>query len=152
VGSYIQASDLLKRYPLASTWGQADELEAEITYAEAAVEGMLAPAFTVPFAEAYTQVKDLCIDEVWRRLALTRHPDAATALEASIASRVKALLAGQAGLIGSAGDVTYGSKPELRVWSNTMGYKPTFDTRPAEDQHYDPTRQDDEEDADDAVV
>lgn len=150
MGAYIEAADVHKRYPLSQTHGGSDELEVVVGYAETTIEGALAPAFTVPFSEAYVQVKDLCVDEVWRRLMMTRDPDAAEEMAKDIKSRVDKLLSGQAALVGAGGPV-YGSLPGRGVWSTTMGYKPVFDMRDAEDQHRDPDRLDAEDAADDAM-
>jgi hypothetical protein len=154
MGYYIEAHDVTMRYPVADTYGGADELERVVSYAENAVDGMLSPGFSVPFTEgaAPEGVNDLCIDEAYRRLLLGRNSERAKELQEDIERRVKALLSGEAHLVDTDGTVEAATSTRGQVWSETMNYKPTFDMRDAEEQHIDPDRLDAEDDADDGTI
>lgn len=154
MGAYIEAADLVKRYPTADTYGGADELEEGIAYAENAVNGMLAPGFSVPFTtgSAPQGVKDLTIDEAYRRLLMGRNSERAKELQEDIERRVKSLLGGDSHLVDTDGSTIVATSTSGQVWSETMDYKPTFDMRDTEEQHIDPQRLDDEDDADEALV
>jgi hypothetical protein len=151
MSTYIEAADLEKRWPVTSTWGGSDELEEIIGYAESYIEGRLAPGYSVPFSTAYPAVKDLCIDESYRRLLLGRSAEKAEELRLDIDRRITQLLDGDMTLVDDSGGQVATNRTSGQVWSETMAYKPTFDMRDAEYQHIDPSRLEDEEDADEVL-
>lgn len=151
MGTYIEAAPVEKRYPAASTAGGADELEETIGYAESYIEGRLASAYSVPLTAGPT-VRDLCIDETYRRLMLGRNAKIAEELREDIERRIQQLIDGDAAMVDDDGDVITGNSTFGQAWSETMDYKPAFDMRDAEEQHIDPTRLEDEDDADEATA
>ena len=67
---YIDWSDVAARHPSIGVDFDATQVNStHIPYIETQVDGLLAPAFTVPFSNNNLTVKDLCIELTYIRMA-----------------------------------------------------------------------------------
>lgn len=129
---YIEYADVVGRYPKSTDVGSAAHIESTyIRYSESWVDGALAPKFTAPFSSNNLTVKDLCIDDTYRRIIMFKDKDKAKAVQASIDARIKALLDGAAQMALEDGTVL--ASNQVTAWSETQDYAPTFGIGGVED-------------------
>lgn len=150
--THVTDAELLAKYPLASTYSNEAGRAAFLERAEDAVEGRLAIAFSLPFAESYKLLKDLILDESYRLLIVGREglDSFAKDLATRTSETIKGLVDGSIAFITAAGAAVYASS-SASIGSTTRDYKPPFDMRDEIDQHIDTDQQDDAEDDDDAA-
>lgn len=143
---YINTADVLGRYPKSADVGSDTHIESSyIRYAEAWVDGALAPAFTAPFSNNNLTVKDLCIDHTYMNIIKFKDAEKAKLIEDSIDARVKALLEGTAQMGIEGGDLL--GQDVVNAWSETDGYPPTFGAGDIVDMQVSSSRLYDEEQA-----
>lgn len=137
--SYATYNDLIIRYPTAQKWADTPlSVNSNfIYYAENELNGLLAPAFSVPFAVPPITVVDLTLDLAYARKQLTASPGDAELIRNAVYSRIANILAGKESLITASGTVlsatdTTGDKT---IWSNTMNYPPVNTMLDAESAH-----------------
>lgn len=128
MGRYINWGDLVGRYSQINKLGGAETVGSNfIDYAEAEVDGRLAPVYSVPFvtdpASAPTLVKDLAIDfallkatfgkeKSWDRMA--KH----------LEDRIKLILDGKLVIVGLDGAPI--TQVGGTVWGSNTTYTPIF--------------------------
>lgn len=124
MGRLIDYSDVVGRYEeLSKAAGSTDMDAAFIQPAEVQIEGRLSSKFTSPFSSNNLTAKDLCIDEVYYKMMLTRQPKKAAEMRKAIDGRIERLLMGES-MVTNSGDIIAG---EASVgFITTSGYHPTF--------------------------
>ena len=136
---YITNSDLAIRYPLVNRWtgaGSATIVNSHlIYYAEAEINALLSPFFSVPFSSANVPaiVQDLTMDLCKVRILADQDTAKAEELRQSVIDRVNLMKDGS--LIGLDGSVIVPSAPGAELWSSTMNYHPTHSMLDAENPY-----------------
>jgi hypothetical protein len=136
---YITNSELAIRYPLVNRWvgvGSASIVNSHlIYYAEAEINALLSPYFSVPFSSNVPAiVQDLTLELCKVRIVSDQDADLAEKLRQSVIDRVKLL--GEGGsLPGIDGSTIVPSAPGAEIWSNTMNYHSTHSMLDAESEY-----------------
>jgi len=137
---YIKWADAVARYPSLNTVGGAAEMEsAWIDYVEKQVNGLLAPAFSIPLAVGVT-VKDLCIELLYIRVGKLSIEETKDMREAFM-ERINRLVSGEESLIDDSGAVINSSGET--IYSSTADYSPVFNLDDVLDWETDDTLLDD---------
>ena len=144
MGRYIEWDDVVNRYKRFGDIADSDEADAGfILYAEAYVDGALAPAYTIPFSLNNETVRDLCIDVAFAKTQLFKDHEKAELIMTHVGSYVSALISGQMVMVvGSGVAITPTGEP---VYSQTMDYTPIFGAGNMREFHVDSARLYDEE-------
>ena len=125
MGRYIDWDNVIDRYPELNTLGGADQLSSSyIVYAEAFVDGALAPSFTPPFSSNNMIVRDLCIDWCYWRAARFKLDDAIE-VKSAFWETVNMLKDGQILMYDEAGTLIPIEEKSM-VYSNTQSYHSAF--------------------------
>lgn len=137
---YITNSDLAIRYPLVNRWvgaGSATIVNSHlIYYAEAEINALLSPYFSVPFSAGNVPVvvQDLTMELCKVRIIADQDAEAAEKIRQSVIDRITQM--GQGGsLIGIDGSTIVPSAPGAEIWSNTMQYHPVHSMLDAESEY-----------------
>lgn len=121
-------ADVLARYDELSKLPNVNSSTVQdslISYAEGVVHGRLASRFTTPFSTTNITAKDLMVDTLYVQNMLSRQPEKAKSVSESIDARIKALFAGEASMMTSAGAVASVMVGDT-IWSSTADYPPVF--------------------------
>lgn len=125
MGRYINWADVLDRYPkLASAVGADEASSHHIMYAEAFVDGRLAPYYTTPFSSNNLTVRDLCIEVVHARYWLGNNKELYEEGMQFVKDFIGELASGASHMVTTSLEVIYGSQGA--AYSNTSGQHPTF--------------------------
>jgi len=140
MGRYITYSaDLYPRYRKLADVNSLSNIDSNyVTYAEAEVDGLLSPGFSVPFSSNNLTVKGLCIDTTLYKIWEYKDTTKAEVLRESIDRRIEALLDGAQHMVTSSGDVIQMSGQD--AWSETQDYTPVFGKGAIEDFQVDSTQ------------
>lgn len=122
---YIEWDDVVNRYKRFSDRVADNEAEdIYIQYAEAQVDGMLAPSFSIPFSSNNATVRDLCIDVAFAKSIMFDEREKAESIMTHVGSYVGALKDGSMSMIvGSGTSVVMQGEP---VYSENMEYTKVF--------------------------
>ena len=140
MGGYITNSELAIRYPLVNRWvgvGSASIVNSHlIYYAEAEINALLSPYYSVPFSAANVPavVQDLTLELCKVRIVADQDADLAEKLRQSVIDRVEQLGKGGS-LIGIDGSTIVPSAPGAEIWSSTMNYHPVHSMLDAESEY-----------------
>lgn len=122
---YIKWNDIVSRYKrIADVVGDVEAEDNYIRYAEAYVDGVLAPAFTIPFSNNNATVKDLCIDVAFAKSIMFSDEDKAEKMMTYVGSYMGALKDGSMIMIVGSGE-TIAMKGEP-VYARDKDYTPVF--------------------------
>ena len=146
MGAIVQWDEVVNKYRDAGSSGDDATMDAAyILPAEAYVRGMLYSRYSNPFLSAGELVKDLVVDETYRRICLTKAPKRADALKKDLDSRLKDIISGRVSLFDADGNAV--ERDMSNLWSSTEDYVPTFGVGDIVDMQVDHDQVDDEEDA-----
>lgn len=122
----ISSLDVSNRYPRVLTDSRAtDVLEsAYLSPAEAELDMRLGSRFTVPFSSNNATARDLTIDMTIIRWGMYGDDDDKEVIQASVDSRIKALLDGTMVMVTTSGQVV--AYPVSGVINTNNGYPPVF--------------------------
>lgn len=121
---YIDWESVAQRYPGTTDVGGANEVgSAYLDYVEAQVEGLLAPAYTLPFSSNNLTVKDLCIDLAYIKIGTIKN-EQREMLYKEFLERISRLVSGVEGMIDV--DGTLIGRQGAAAWSTTKDYHPVF--------------------------
>lgn len=144
MGVIVVWSDVVAKYKDAGSSGDANTMDASyILPAESYIKGALAMRYSQALTDAGYVVKDLVIDETYRRIVITKQPKKADVLEKDISRRINDILNGRVRLMDNAGDFI--SPDVTTLWSNTKDYTPVFGMGDILDMEVDQDQIDDEE-------
>ncbi len=144
MGGYIGWDDVVNRYSILKDKVGASGVGSDyIGYAEAEVEGKLAPAFSIPFSSNNVTVKDLCIDTTLHKSIQFTDIEKAEKIMTSIDDRIKKLLDGSMTMVTTSGDMM--AKDNDSAWSETQDYVPVYGKGDIEDFLVDSSQLFDEE-------
>jgi hypothetical protein len=137
---YITYEDLVARYSILRTWGRSPtEVNSDlIFYAESELNGLLAPAFTVPFDAAHPTIKDLTIDLAYVKAMFTKDPKVALQYRKELYLRIEEIKAGKEILYTGSGTTILPNVPANEPWSSSENYLPTHTMLGSEDDGVDP--------------
>lgn len=145
MGAVINWGDVVAKYATAGTTGDANTMDTSyILPAEDYIKGRLSLKYSDPLSSAGYVVRDLIIDEVYRRMLLTKSPKLSDSLKKDISSRLSDIINGVVLLYDSSGDAIEPDK--YTTWSDTSDYTPTFGVGDILDMVVDPDQIEDEED------
>lgn len=145
MGTVVQWVDVVAKYRDAGSSGDADTYNsAYILPAESYVKGILLKRYSDPLTNAGYVIKDIIIDEAYRRSIITKNSKKANEIQKSIKSQLKEIMIGSITLINSNGNEVY--QDRSLIWSSTEDYTPTFGMGDIVDMEVDPDQTDDEED------
>ena len=99
---------------------------AYVHYAELEIENRLSGGFTTPFSSNNLTVKDLAIDETYRRVVVFKDKGPAKSIGDSIDVRIRALLDGTANMITSSAEAVSAVGVHGNAKSTTEDYHPVF--------------------------
>ena len=123
MADYITWGDAVARYPSLNTVSGADDMETTwIDYVEKQVNGLLAPAFSIPLDVGVT-VKDLCIELLYIRVGKLSIEETKDMREAFM-DRIERLKSGGEALIDPDGNVI--GINGGTVYSSTAEYNSVF--------------------------
>ena len=133
--AYTSYNRVVNRYPVLKTWGQGKtEVNSDlIYYAEFELNGLLAPAFTVPFEAGHPTVEDLAIDLAYYRAFRTKNAKQAEMLHKVVIGRIDKIIAGDEYIQTGSGTTIKPDSKTDRIWSSTEKYHPTHGMLDAED-------------------
>lgn len=125
MGKYIEWDDAVSRYSIIGDKAGASSVGSNyIGYAEAEVEGKLAPGFSIPFSSNNITVKDLCIDTTLYKTLQFKDTEKAEKILESIDGKIAKLLSGEMAMVSDSGTAI--NKDNDTAWSGTQNYAPTF--------------------------
>lgn len=146
MGALVEWDDVTNKYRDAGSSGDATTMDAAyIAPAEAYIAGYLSGRFSSILSSGSELVRDLVVDETYRRLVLLKQPKRADVLGKDIQRRLKDLLSGRVSMLDTDGAVVMPDKTVL--WSDTQNYTPVFGMGNVLDFEVDQDQLDDEEDA-----
>lgn len=146
MGNIVTWSDVVNKYRDAGSVGDASTMDASYIYpAEEYIKGTLVRRFSDPYSDPGYSVKDLIVDEAYRRICLSKAPKKADALKKDIIERLNDILSGKVILFDGSGNEI--ERDRTIMWSNTENYTPVFGMGDITDMEVDPDQIDDEEDA-----
>ena len=149
---YVTWSDVVQRFKTADDYVQnsADRASA-INYAEADLHSLLGNSFTIPFSSNNLTAKDLTIDLVYANTVKYRDEERHAAILKRIKDVTASLCLGNTNMVLDDNTTlsTSGSISTGKIYSNTAGYTPVFDTGDILDQEVDSDLIDDLDDAKD---
>ena len=127
MGRYITWEDIVDRYPLIAKGnfsGSSEASSAYIFYGESELDGLLAPAFTIPFSSNNVTAKDLAIDLSYCRMANFKIEERKE-FKKEIMDKINMLKDGAMSMLTNSNDTvsTLGQSP---TWSSTKDYHPVF--------------------------
>ena len=143
---YINGEEVFARYPILRTWGMLPkQVDTDlIPYAEAEMNGLLAPAFAVPITNGSSSftIKDLAIEFTYCKALFTKDPKQWESRHKALTDRVNGIVSGKEIVsdVGSGGILS----GAIECWSTTMGYPPVHTMLDAEDSRIDPYMKRDE--------
>lgn len=157
--SYTSVGDV---YTVLSEVGSASKVTSEQIFnycgrAEAQVNGFIVRKYALPLASQSPLITTIATDLACYEILAKRMFTAGQLKDSPWPGRFKEAMEtlekisdGEIPLVDTAGTLIPGRTDVDRVWSNTMGYSPTFNEGPVINQRIDPDKLDDIQDAQDA--
>lgn len=135
--AYVTAKEVIDRWEMLGDIGEAVINSSYIPLAEAEINGLLAPYYTVPFSSNNLVAKDLTLKRVYIEAGTfsTEKYDHRSAAYSHWLKRIKRLQTGEEVMTTIDGTVV---APALAIMSTTTGYEGTFSLLDAEQQTIDP--------------
>lgn len=132
--SYATYDELIVRYPAVKNWGLNEtEVSSDLLYnAGVYVDGRFAPKFTVPFSPTPPTIHDITLDVAYFKALWRFDPEKAKDFQDYVDGRIDGIMAGSSSIFTGSGSIAKGGAGDT-VWSNTMGYQPTFSMLDASD-------------------
>lgn len=144
--AYALVDSYVATYPLMGV--NSATINTLLGQASVMLEERLGSQFTTPFSSNNQTAIDLTVDFTrYRLLARTAQLDDSEEILKLIDGRITILLDGGV-MSTTSGEAIYSTGAQEEIWSDTSGYKPTFDMRNEIHQRVDPDRIDDLDKAD----
>lgn len=122
-------TDVVPRYNTIADIGSGTSVDdAFVVYAENAIEQRLSGCFTLPFSSNNVTVKDLMIDETFRRTQVYKDSEKAKEISDDLDMKIERLCSGEDVMLTTSGDIIEGGSAfgGGAIASTTENYTPTF--------------------------
>lgn len=122
--SVVKYADLAAQYPAVRESGiAAGDAEQHIQFAQAEIEGILSPYYTVPFSDDNLTAKDLVLRLSYSRIAPLSLEERGKVRE-EVIGRLERLTSGKEQMLTTSG--TLSQDAASAAWSSTEDYHPIF--------------------------
>lgn len=134
--SYITSEELYVRYRVFDTSSATSVNSDYIYYAEREIEGLLSPAFSVPFdTPCSPTIKDLVIDMCYARWLQRTFNNKAKDFRKNLLERIKGIVKGDESIMTGSGTMETSTRAKDLPTSTTEDYYPTHTILGSENEY-----------------